>query len=225
MKTLIISATKAQSGAQSILMDSVTPLQHKNVSVTTEFICNNTRGLSTVYNEKLKQHGKDYECIVFAHDDVYIDDAFFIDKIKDGFDYGYDIVGVAGGINPVIKTPTLWHLMCGRENLRGAAGHFSEDMTNIFMTSFGPCNSRVTVLDGLFLAVNTKTVIPAGWKFNENYDFHLYDVASCLDANKLKLKMGVLPIHIIHKSHGLRSLEDPCFVKNQAKFIQEYAAS
>lgn len=114
--------------------------------------------------------------------------------------------------------------MCGRENLRGAAGHFLPDNNAIHITAFGPSPARVALLDGLLLAVNSKKVAAAGWKFNENYNFHLYDIASCIDANKKKLKCGVLPIHVIHQSPGLRDYNDPTFQKNQNQFLKEYCA-
>ena len=227
MNTLVVSATRKAHYSETLLYESLTPIQQlygANKSLVFEFACSNTDGLSKVYNRYLDKYGSSFDCIIFAHDDLYIDDAFLIDKIRDGFDIGYDIVGVAGGLNPVIKAPTLWHIMCSRGDLRGAASHFTEDKGNVYVTSFGPCKSRVSLLDGLFLAVNTQRAREVGWRFNENYDFHLYDLASCLDANKLKLKMGVLPIHVVHESPGLRSLDDPCFVRNQAQFLKEYAS-
>lgn len=224
MKTLIVSATKGEQYKDTLLSQSIEAIASKGISIEIEFITNNSTGLSKVYNQSIERYAKEYDCIVFAHDDLYLDDAFIIDKLRDGFDFGYDIIGLAGGINPTIKAPTLWHIMCSRENLRGAVAHFTEDGSNLFVSSFGTCKSRVTVLDGLFLAVNTKRILETGWKFNENYDFHLYDLASCLDANKLKLKMGVLPIHVVHTSHGLLDINDPVFVKNQTQFLKEYAS-
>lgn len=223
MKTLIVSATRESDLESTILSESLKPLLHAGAKFSVSYSINNTRGLPVVYNEVMKEHAADYDCMIFVHDDVYIDDAFFIDKIEDGFSSGFDIVGVAGGINPVIKAPTLWHIMCGPGHLRGGAGHFSPDMKTISVTSFGKMPSRVALLDGLFIAVNTKKILEVGWKFNENYDFHLYDLASCLDANLAGLRMGVLPIHLTHKSPGLSDINDPCFQRNQAKFLQEYS--
>jgi hypothetical protein len=79
------------------------------------------------------------------------------------------------------------------------------------------------ILDGLFLAVNLRTALKTGWRFNENYDFHHYDIASCLDANAKKLKLGTYPIYTTHMSPGLSSLEDKTFKQSQKQFITEYA--
>lgn len=221
MKTIVISATRQKNPQETLLYKSLIPLCDK-AKFQFHFYTENTKGLSQVYNQALNEY-KDFDCHVFIHDDVYLDDAFFADKLEDGFSQ-FDIIGVAGGINPVLKAPTLWHLMCGRENLRGAAGHFLPDNNAIHITAFGPSPARVALLDGLLLAVNSKKVAAAGWKFNENYNFHLYDIASCIDANKKKLKCGVLPIHVIHQSPGLRDYNDPTFQKNQNQFLKEYCA-
>jgi hypothetical protein len=77
--------------------------------------------------------------------------------------------------------------MCGGfngNNLRGAVAHPCNDHGQIFMTSFGPTPARVAILDGLFMSINTKRAKQVDWKFNENYNFHHYDIASCIDANK-----------------------------------------
>jgi len=184
---------------------------------------NNTEGLSKCYNAFLKEHSKFYDYIVFVHDDVYIDD-FNIHEKLETHHKDFDIVGLAGGINPKMQKLALWHLMCGGiggSNLRGAVAHSVNDK-QIFMTSFGPTPSRVTILDGLFLSVNTKRIKETGFKFNENYTFHHYDIASCLDANKLKLKLGVAPIWVVHKSPGLSNVNDDVFIHSQEKFLQEY---
>lgn len=182
----------------------------------------NKDGLCKKYNEFLTQYGDDYDIVVFAHDDVFIDDGKIRQKLIDAHSH-YDIVGVAGGINPVIREPALWHVMCGGfgPNLRGFVGHcLPED--KIAVTSFGPTPSRVAIIDGLFFSVSVKKIRAHNWKFNERYTFHHYDISSCLDANKANLKIGVWPILLYHQSPGLRSLNDKVFLENQAKFIKEY---
>ena len=188
------------------------------------FYEHNKEGLSKRYNNLLEKIIDKYEYIVFVHDDVYIDDAWVIEKL-DIAHQEFDIVGLAGGINPKIQTPALWHLMCGgfqSGNLRGAVAHYANN-EQLFMTNFGLTPSRVAVLDGLFLSVKTEAVKRTGWKFNENYAFHHYDIASSLDANKKKLKLGVAPIWVIHKSPGLLNPNDKLFLDSQEKFIREYS--
>lgn len=184
----------------------------------------NTEGLSKRYNNFLEKCIDKFEYIVFVHDDVYLDDARIVEKLDQAHKQ-YDIVGLAGGINPKIQKPALWHLMCGgfqSGNLRGAVAHYIDD-EKLFVTNFGYTPSRVAILDGVFLSIKTESVKKSGWKFNENYTFHHYDIASSLDANKLKLKLGVYPIWVTHKSPGLLDPNSKLFLDSQEKFIREYS--
>jgi hypothetical protein len=117
--------------------------------------------------------------------------------------------------------------MCGGfqgGNLRGFAGHITPDAQKVSITNFGQTPERVTVIDGAFMSINPKRAKQADWQFNENYTFHHYDLSSCLDANKKKLKIGVVPILTYHSSPGLRDINDKTFTENQAKFLKEYAS-
>lgn len=190
------------------------------------FTSNNSEGLSLRYNQQLYNKDNNYDYIVFVHDDVYIDDFNVVEKVIEAHT-NYDIVGLAGGMNLRIIKPALWHLMCGgfgSGNLRGAVAHFT-DNESIVMTTFGATPSRVAVLDGLFLSINVRKAKSVGWKFNENFTFHHYDIASSIDANTRKLKLGVHPIWVIHKSPGLLNINDSVFTQSQEKFISEYANS
>lgn len=189
---------------------------------------NNEKGLSENYNQILKNYKNEFDYIIFLHDDLIVDDANICEKLIQAHK-DYDIVGLAGGINPVVAKPALWHLMCGgfgSGNLRGAVAHpasLQHQNNQIFMTSFGPTPARVVILDGLFLSVNCKRIIETNWKFNENYKFHHYDIASSIDANNKKLKLGVTPIWVVHSSPGLLNPGDSSFLQSQEKFIQEYS--
>lgn len=220
MKSIIVSVTRETDPTKTLLYESLKSLKEKGVKFSAHFYTQNTQGLSQVYNRAINEL-TNYDCIVFVHDDVYIDDAYIFDKIKDGFQE-YDIIGVAGALDPVIKAPALWHLMTKRENWRGAVAHFIPNMMQIGVTSFGPMPAVVTILDGVLLAVNRSKTLKASWKFNENYTFHHYDVSSTLDATRKGLVCGVLPIHIVHKSPGLSDINDATFVENQRRFLSEY---
>lgn len=190
------------------------------------YSASNTAGLSINYNNIIAKYQDDFDYIIFLHDDVYVDDFNICNKLIKAHKQ-YDIVGLAGGINPVLQEPVLWHLMCGgfqSKNLRGAVAHYALENT-IFMTSFGPTPSRVVILDGLFLSLKMESVKNSRFKFNENYTFHHYDIASCLDANSLKLKLGVYPIWVIHNSPGLLNPNDKLFLASEKKFINEYSGT
>jgi hypothetical protein len=230
MTFAIVSCTQLADYKQTLLFKSLAKLEKTaNIQILDklQFFTQNKRGLSEVYNDAL-YHNKfefDRDFILFVHDDISIDDAGFLAKLEEGHET-YDIIGVAGGLNPVLKQPALWHIMCGGfhgGNLRGFAGHYLPDGTTS-ITNFGPSPARVAVIDGAFMSISTRRVLDAGWKFNENYTFHHYDLSSCLDANKKKLRLGVIPILTYHNSPGLRDLNDKTFTENQAKFLQEYAS-
>lgn len=183
----------------------------------------NRQGLPASYNNAMNITPADW--LVFVHDDVYIDDCRLTHKLDQAYDdHGFDIVGLAGCLNPAIKTHNLWHVMADRKDLRGQVAHPVGTQGQIMTTPFGPTPSRVAMIDGLFMAVRLASVKATGWKFNENYTFHHYDLSSCIDANKHKLKIGVYPINVIHSSPGLSSVENAVWKSSNERFLKEYNA-
>ena len=221
MKIAFYSCTRKSDISETFAFKSLRRLSDK---IEFFYDCNNTEGLSKRYNSILKDHAKDFDIITFLHDDVYVDDLYVCEKLEKAHQ-AFDIVGLAGGVSPTIKAPALWHLMCGgfhSGNLRGAVAHPCNS-DQVMVTSFGPMPSRVAILDGLFMSVKTSCFTKKLWKFNENYDFHHYDIASSLDANRLKIKLGVAPIWVVHSSPGLLNVNDDRFVNSQTKFLEEYS--
>lgn len=217
MDILIISCTqkKATDDDPQILKSSTGP----NCFITT--VWENKESLSKVYNSYLtKEFADEYDCVLFVHDDVLINCANLAEQLEEAFKQ-FDIVGLAGGIDPKIQHPALWHIMCERQNHRGFVAHPC-NQTQLMVTSFGPSPSRVVILDGLFLAVNLKPALEKQWKFNENYSFHHYDISSCIDAHRKGLKLGVWPIYAVHTSPGLLSIEDKMWAESNKKFLEEY---
>lgn len=78
------------------------------------------------------------------------------------------------------------------------------------------------ILDGLFLAVALDRVLEAGWEFDEQYDFHHYDLASCLNAFELGLRLRTVFMPIVHWSVGNQDPADPVFVRNQKTFLKNF---
>lgn len=228
----IVSCTQAvdqQQIERLMITQSIKNVISKNKDVY-DFVllAGNKRGLPEMYNQVLSAD-VDSDWLVFVHDDVYIDDACLLEKLDTArHNHGFDIVGAAGCINPRIKNHNLWHVMADRQDHRGTVAHPTG--TNygverqITYSCFGPTPARVTLIDGLFVAVHAPTARERGWKFNENYTFHHYDMSSCIDANKLKLKIGVYPINLIHTSPGLSSLDDPVWKESNKQFLKEYGS-
>lgn len=222
MNFAIFSCTKNTKEETPLFKSCNKILKHSNVSFDLVFKENNTDGLSKCYNEFLNNSKQKYDIIVFIHDDVYLDDCFIFRKLLQ-LHKNYDIIGLAGGVNMQIKEPALWHIMCGGfgPNLRGVVSHFYNNAA-IATTPFGPTPAPVDVIDGLFMSVNTKALVNKKWQFNENYNFHHYDISSCIDAKKAGLTIGVGPVWAIHQSPGLKSLSDSSFINSQNQFLKEY---
>lgn len=223
MKIAIYTVTRGDIGL-TLLNKSIQPLL-LDPAISFHYKENNTLSLSKCYNEFLDSKGKNFDYVIFVHDDVFLDDLRLTEKICRAH-MSYDIVGLAGGISPAIKAPALWHIMCGGfngGNLRGAVAHpCSKDQ--IMVTNFGPAPARVAILDGLFLSVDVRKINSVRWRFNENYEFHHYDIASSIDANNKHLKLGVAPIWVMHASPGLLNVNDERFTSSQEKFLSEYSS-
>jgi len=181
----------------------------------------NKKGLSAYYNESVQKwiHST-IQNFVFVHDDVEIQDLQFFEKLSEGFET-YDVVGVAGSKKVSLKGKTIaWH-HTEREYYRGAVTHpLKEDQTKFFTNSYGFAPDEVATLDGLFIAANRR-VFEAGVIFNENYKFDFYDMAFCMNARLKGFKVGVIPIHITHYSHG-KGVMKITYAETQEKFREEY---
>ena len=222
-KILVVSCTTRTKEERDDLLicKSLTGL---NCDVKLALHYENKTPLPVIYNQYLtEKYKKKHDIILFVHDDVYIDDLKLRGKLYGSKDI-FDIIGLAGCLYPKISAPALWHQMADRSNWRGIVNHPHEGDVNVIQSSgFGPTPSRVAILDGLFMAVNLKKVLDSGWKFNENFAFHHYDIASSLDANEKGLKLGVAPINVIHGSSGLSNYYDKSFQESQAKFLELYS--
>lgn len=221
MKKILVVTCSKDDGKQSSLVQSLREMKNDVKLVVN---ANNKTGLSKVYNRQLTaQNLIKHDIVLFVHDDVYIDDLKLKGKLYTAIDgLGFDIVGLAGATQIKVTKPCLWHLMSSREHWSGSVSHPVDGSTRMAVTSFGPWPQRCLVMDGLFLAVDLKRVLEVGWQFNEDYEFHHYDIASCLDANRAKLKLGTYPVYVTHNSPGLRDINDTTFQNSQHKFYNNY---
>lgn len=224
MKKILVVTCSKDSGKNSLLVQSLAELKH---DCTLVINANNKTGLPVAYNRQLtKENLRKHDIVLFAHDDVFIDDLKLKGKLYTAMKHmNYDIIGLAGTKNIKIKPPYLWHRMSEMKDWSGAVSHPVDESTKVAVTSFGRWPERCLVIDGLFMAVNLKRVLEVGWKFNENYKYHHYDLSSCLDANKKSLKIGTYPIYVTHSSPGLLSLEDKMFQESCNVFKIEYGTN
>ena len=207
MKTLIAAATQSSSAEFKNSRLSKSLHHHEENTITTFDLkptYKNTSGLCDVYNNYFTpENFKKYDCILFVHDDVFIDSINFLVEIRNLFKLGFDVVGLAGGSKIQVKKPCLWHLLCKRDSLSGIVSHYQNN-TDYAPTIFGPTPKPVILLDGLFLAVRTKSIAKKKIKFDKNIKgFHHYDLKFCLDCYLAGLRLTTAPIHVIHESPGL----------------------
>lgn len=177
----------------------------------------NTRGLSTCYNEILKDPENLGKTVLFVHDDVELEDAFLVDKLLAS---PYSITGLAGTKSFNKRSEkAAWHLSSPREDYVGEVTHNHNG--KVWTTVFGPTKSRALLLDGLFIACKVKDLVDKELYFNETFGFHFYDLSFCLDANQKKVSCGVLPIRVVH--HGIGdSMLTKEWEEANIKFKEEY---
>lgn len=171
--------------------------------VTAKIQFENHRGLSEIYNERiLATDGPDL--LVFVHDDVWLDDCFLADRVRDGL-CAYDVIGVAGNRRRVRCQPA-W-IFTDERLIRDSRGHLSGTVGHGHSCCgtpvvFGPVPADCELLDGVFLATRRSTLKAGGVRFDPQFDFHFYDLDFCRSARKGGLRLGTWPIAITHQSNG-----------------------
>jgi len=161
----------------------------------------NTVGLSKLYNQHMAP-----EAMVFMHDDIVVTNFWWREVIEEGLKH-FDIVGVVGNKRS-FPGQRSWYLSedggYGPDLHTGFSGAIGNgtDWCSCTKQYFGPCG-EVKTLDGVFIAANGKTLIEKGVLFDEDFDFHFYDMAFCARARAAGLTMGTIPLSLIHNSKGL----------------------
>jgi GT2 family glycosyltransferase len=183
----------------------------------------NTLGLPTVYNAALDYAKQDPAILVFVHDDIYLCDFFWMERIYEGLQK-FDVIGLAGNARRQPRQPA-WAFATPdfkwdeRRFLSGTVGHgkgFPCDNISIF----GPSGQACKLLDGLFLAADSEVLNRAGIRFDEQFAFHFYDMDFCRQAEGKGLRMGTWPISVVHESGG--NFNSPGWREGYAKYLQKY---
>ena len=197
-------------------------LAEADVKVWVEF--GNKDGLSTVYNKALTNIEKsDY--LVFTHDDITLNDAFFFDKVINS---KFDVIGAVGGKAWGIPggfdlehRPLIWTVAtCGK----GASGFMLHDLhtygDHYMPSSYGYAPLETMTLDGSII-IFTRKAVEKGLRWDEGFGFHWYDMDICAQAHKLGLRVGTAPILLTHGSVGA-SVAQPEFMKGQRRFVEKW---
>lgn len=184
-------------------------------------------GLPEVYNAAIDQADGD-DILAFVHDDVYIHDWFFAQRVTDALAQ-FDIVGVAGSVVSDIDQPA-W-IMGFDRNLRptgaqpdatgsGVVNHFDYGVPQ--PDTIGPTPMECHLLDGLLLVARVSVIRAAGVHFDTAFQFHLYDIDFCRSARAAGLRLGTWPIAVTHASMGL--YDDEAFRSAAREYIAKWQA-
>lgn len=172
---------------------------------------NNTRGLSEVYNQAIRESIADPATLVFAHDDLHILDYFWFYRIMEGLSV-FNVIGLVGNRRRVPGQPS-WALIDSNltwdspENLSGVVGH-GKSFPPGNLSVFGQPRQKVLLLDGLLIASNSQTLLENNLFFDERFRFHFYDLDFCRQAELKNISCGTWDLSVIHESGGSFGSED-----------------
>jgi hypothetical protein len=206
----------------------------------------NSEGLSKTYNRYLngelgafakfgpwETQPSANDIVVFLHDDVEMLGNNVETELNRWADEGFAILGLAGASElSEIKAPAVWQKIAKPGAFSGVSifhnSYRDKDGTKQYNNPDQPFPAKfgdlkeVLLLDGLFLAVVRERTDPVGWRFDEDFDFHFYDLASTIKACSLGLRLRTVFIPVVHWSIGLSDPNDPVFRKNEAKFLAKF---
>lgn len=221
---LLVSATRKTSAEfekTAPLFASLQKLRAAAAKVSGRIAYQNRQGLGTIYNQFLSADHAD-KILVFAHDDVRIEDLFFAEKLNEAIQT-FDVVGIAGNRRPdadclswfdrarplsgfvahsLDKHPADSNGQTIPADARGETISADSHRETIFVSSYGPAPAACGLLDGLFLAVNAERVLARGARFDERFAFHFYDLDFCLNCAEKGLRLGTWPLWVVHQSGG-----------------------
>ena len=206
MKVRIVCATRAnRDGFQSSTGLGKTLSVHRPADVELRLFAGNTAGLPSVYNIAIEESTEDPAILLFIHDDVYLCDFHWTTTLNDALEQ-FAIVGVAGNRRRVARQPAWCFLderftRDRRENLSGTVGH-GRGFPAERIDTYGPSRQPVSLLDGVMLAVKSETLHAKALRFDEQFDFHFYDLDFCRQAERAGISMGTCAVSLIHESKG-----------------------
>lgn len=165
----------------------------------------NTDGLAKSYNLAIEEARSDPAVLIFMHDDVHILDFHWPQRIVEAL-ARFDVMGVAGTARRLPHQPA-WCFIDNdftwddSGNLSGAVGD-GNGFPAKGVSYFGESPRQVKLLDGLMFAARSATLVDSDIRFDEQFDFHFYDMDFCREAERKGLTLGTWPLALIHESPG-----------------------
>ena len=204
----IVSATRLsreEFWKKSALGISLRRLKNTN-KLTPRIAFENKKGMPEIYNKRISS-AENHQILVFIHDDVWIDDCFFGERIHEGLEV-FDVIGVAGNRRRVPDQPS-WAFLDDKftwddkSNLSGKVAHGSGPFSRI--TTYGHVPAKCKLLDDIFLATKKASLVDNHILFDQRFKFHFVDMDFCRTAISKGLQLGTWPICLTHQSRGAYS--------------------
>jgi len=214
-KIRVVTATrlsKDQFGEKSLLAKSLRSYLPNNVELIA-YVDNKT-GLSEIYNLEIEKSKNDPCILMFVHDDVMLVDYFWPTRIIEGLEK-YDVVGLAGNKKRTPYQPSWAHIGHDGENfiwdhddnLSGTVAH-GDSWPPEIVTTYGPSNQEVMLLDGVLLAAHSSKLIEKNIKFDPKFTFHFYDLDFSRTCSNNGLSLGTIELSVCHAGKGNMSSTD-----------------
>ena len=166
----------------------------------------NRTGLAELYNIAIEEARDDPAVLVFIHDDVYLSDYHWAAHLQRAL-RSFDIVGLVGNRRRVSRQAS-WMYLDDRftsdsyDNFSGVLGHGDPFPDLKQLSVYGEPGAEVKLLDGVFIAVRSRTLLERDLKFDPRFEFHFYDMDFCRQAELRQLKMGTCAMSLVHASAG-----------------------
>jgi GT2 family glycosyltransferase len=183
---------------------------------------NNQRGLASIYNEEIENAKDDPAILVFIHDDVWLLDHFWPERVRSALDH-FDVVGLVGSKRRLPNQPSwFFHdtsFTVDRTHLSGVIAE-GKSLPQDNVSYFGPSGVEVMLLDGVMLWADSEDLHETGLRFDEQFRFHHYDMDFCRSAEKMGLRMGTWPLSVMHQSGG--SFNSPSWRLSYEKYLLKW---
>ena len=225
--TLVAATREAESGFFSRTALGKTLSAYARYGIRARLFYGNTRGLPECYNLALDATGEYDEILVFLHDDVFLPDLFWVQRLAEGLK-AFDMVGVAGNKRRLPGQPAwAFKRISPRDNslewdegeyLSGTVAHGSGFPCKV--TRYGPEGQACLLLDGVLLAARKSAFARHGIRFDPRFRFHFYDLDICRQFEQAGLSMGTCSISVIHESGG--NYGEPAWAQAYEAYLEKW---
>jgi GT2 family glycosyltransferase len=191
--------------------------------VEVRLFAENRVGLPQLYNQAIREAAARPAVLIFIHDDVHLCDFFWAMHVLAGL-RSFDVIGLAGSKHRAPRQPS-WYYIDERftpeapENMSGIVAH-GNGFPPANVSCYGAPRQQVKLLDGLFLAVQSQTLLANRLEFDERFDFHFYDMDFCRQAEARNLRLGTWTISVVHESGG--NLGSPEWRSGYARYLEKW---